>query len=162
MRGVVRTAEKVAKVKADFPSAQNLDFALVSDMTAPGAFDEAVKSSPPFDTVIHTASPFNYSTAKSNADFLEPAIRGTAEILRAIKNHAPEVKRVIITSSFAAIGNPKDLQSNGKVYTSEDWNPLTKEEAETPGDHRLAYWGSKKFAEKAGMRIAAASNKFVY
>jgi nucleoside-diphosphate-sugar epimerase len=59
VRAVVRSESKAAQVLADFPTAgSKLDFGIVPDITTPGAFDEVVKSTPPFDTVIHTASPF--------------------------------------------------------------------------------------------------------
>lgn len=38
-------------------SKDKLDFAIVKDIAQKGAFDEAVKSDPPFEAVIHTASP---------------------------------------------------------------------------------------------------------
>ena len=81
-------------------------------------------------------------------DFLIPAKRGTEEILRAIKAHAPDVKRVVVTSSCAAVldfaaGN------NGRVYTADDWNPSTWEEA-VAGDKGVGYRASKKYAERAG------------
>lgn len=76
-------------------------------------------------------------------DFLDPAIKGTTGILKAIKAHAPTVKRVVITSSFAAIVNPKQHPPS---YSEKDWNPLTWEEALDPS---LVYRGSKTFAEKA-------------
>ncbi|KAK4981985.1 hypothetical protein LTR28_002863, partial [Elasticomyces elasticus] len=37
-----------------------LDFVLVEDIAKEEAFDEAVKSNPPFEAVIHTASPFHF------------------------------------------------------------------------------------------------------
>ena len=74
------------------------------------------------------------------------AVNGTVGILKAIKKSAPTVKRVVITSSFAAIlripGPPK-----GHVYTEKDWNPITDEEAlENPAN---GYRASKTFAERA-------------
>lgn len=77
-------------------------------------------------------------------DLLDPAIIGTTGILKALKANAPTVKRVAITSSFAAIVNPKN---NPKTYNEESWNPVTWEEA--MGDPGTAYRGSKTFAEKA-------------
>lgn len=70
-------------------------------------------------------------------DFLDPAIKGTTGILKAIKAHAPTVKRVVITSSFAAIVNPKQ---HPKVYSEKEWNPVTWEEAM---DHSNVYRASK-------------------
>lgn len=70
-------------------------------------------------------------------DFLDPAIKGTTGILKAIKEYAPTVKRVVITSSFAAIVNGKQ---HPKVYSEKEWNPVTWEETM---DHSQVYRGSK-------------------
>ncbi|KAH8677625.1 hypothetical protein BX600DRAFT_486001 [Xylariales sp. PMI_506] len=156
VRGVVRSESKVAQLQksfAKYPTTQ-LDFAVVQDITSPGAFDEALKSEPPFDWVIHTASPFNYrkATSDSNAEnFLNPAIKGTTEVLSGIKRVAPSVTRVVLTSSAAAVitwTNPKVTEPT-KVYSGADWNPVTLEEAEVSSNVNTAYQASKKFAEKA-------------
>ena len=89
------------------------------------AFDEAVKSDPPFDIVIHTASPFHFNVQDVQKDLLDPAINGTTGILKAIKKSAPTVKRVVITSSFAAIIDGAKGLRPGYVYTEADWNPTT-------------------------------------
>ena len=64
VRAVVRSQAKASAVAEDFPKHANtpsLDFAIVTDITAPHAFDSALVSEHnPFDTVIHTASPFLY------------------------------------------------------------------------------------------------------
>ena len=152
VRGIVRSQAKAQQVLSDFPNfGTKLDFGIVPDITAPGAFDSVVQSSPPFDTVIHTASPFLYRAISDNREFLDPAIKGTLEVLKSVNAHAPSVKRVVITSSCAAIvnfgGNP--ISSPQKVYTEEDWNPTTWEGALT-GTPNNAYQASKKFAEKSG------------
>lgn len=49
--------------------------------------------------------------------------------MKAIKAYAPTVKRVVVTSSFAAIVNVKE---HPKVYSEENWNPVTWEEAMDP------------------------------
>lgn len=98
---------------------------------------QAVKSSPPFDYVLHTASPFHFNIQDPVKDFLDPAIKGTTGILKAIKAYAPSVKRVVITSSFAAIVNSKQ---HPKVYSEKEWNPVTWEEAM---DHSNVYRASK-------------------
>lgn len=149
VRGVVRSQKKADQVLSDFPYAEtNLDFAIVPDMTVAGAFDEALTSNPPFTAVIHTASPLNYSDGKSLADFVEPAVRGTMGILEGC-NSFPSISKVVVTGSFASIGNPKDIQSNGKVYTSNDWNPAAVDDNDA-NNPRLAYWFSKTLAERAG------------
>lgn len=99
--------------------------------------EQAIKSDPPFDYVLHTASPFHFNVQDPVKDFLDPAIKGTTGILNAIKAHAPTVKRVVITSSFAAIVNGK---KHPKIYSEKEWNPVTWEEAMDPAN---TYRGSK-------------------
>lgn len=81
-------------------------------------------------------------------DLLDPAIIGTTGILKALKKNAPSVKRVVITSSFASIvDGSKGTSIPDKVYSEEDWNPITLEEAlQNPSN---GYRASKTFAEKA-------------
>ncbi|KAL5375687.1 hypothetical protein DPSP01_011044 [Paraphaeosphaeria sporulosa] len=146
----VRTQEKADKIKADNKSAVDsgqLSFAIVPDIAQEGAFDEAVVSDPPFEAVLHTASPFHFNVTDVQKDLLDPAVIGTTGILKSIKKSAPSVKRVVITSSFAAIVNPGKGNWPGHVYSEEDWNPITHEEAlESP---QAGYRASKTFAEKA-------------
>src|SRR5271155_1597830 len=76
VRSIVRSEAKAQQVLSDFPNWGNqLDFGIVPDITAPGAFDKAVQSASPFDTVIHTASPFLYRAISNNQEFLDPAIK---------------------------------------------------------------------------------------
>ena len=106
VRSVVRSQEKANQIVRDFPSYETqMEFGIVPDMTVPGAFNEVVKSTPPFDTLLHQASPFFFSSIMNNEEFLDPAIKGTTELLKAVKAYAPEVKRVIYTSSCAAVLN---------------------------------------------------------
>lgn len=79
-----------------------LAHAVVPDIAQDGASDEAIILVPPFDAVLHTASPFHFQF-QDPKKLLDPAIHRTKGILRAIKDKAPSVKRVVITSSFAAI-----------------------------------------------------------
>jgi hypothetical protein len=81
---------------------------IVPDMTVPGAFNEVVKSTPPFSTVLHQASPFFFSSITNNEEFLDPAIKGTTEILKEVKAYAHKVKRAVYTPSFAAVLNLDD------------------------------------------------------
>jgi len=64
------------------------------------------------------------------------------------------VKRVVLTSSFAAVGAWGLIDERNKVYTEDDWYPLTLEQAEAAGDDKVvAYLASKKFAELAAWKI---------
>lgn len=144
----VRSQAKGQRILDAHPNTpkEKLSFVVVEDVAADGAFDEvcfnlykvpfiadrelqAVKSSPPFDYVLHTASPFHFNVQDPVKDFLDPAIKGTTGILKAIQAYAPTVKRVVVTSSFAAIVDPK---TNPKTYSEKNWNPVTWEEAMDP------------------------------
>lgn len=99
--------------------------------------------------MIHLASPFILDSKDFQKDLFEPAVNGTLSILKATKDHSPSVKRVVITSSFAAVlVYTTDLRP-GHVYTEKDWNPMTADEAIKSGDGSAAYLVSKTLAEKA-------------
>lgn len=142
----VRSEEKGQKILENHPGtpSSKLSYVIVKDIAQEGAFDEAVKSDPPFEGVLHTASPFHFNVTDVTKDLLDPAIKGTTGILKAIKKSAPTVKRVVITSSFAAILN---AAKHEKVYSEANWNPITQEEAVK--DPSAGYRASKTFAEKA-------------
>ena len=59
----VRSQAKADKIKEAHSSykSDKLDFAIVEDIAQENAFDKAVVSDPPFEAVIHTASPFHFN-----------------------------------------------------------------------------------------------------
>ncbi|KIV85480.1 hypothetical protein PV11_01172 [Exophiala sideris] len=142
----VRNPDKGAElVKALTASSRSkLQYEIVKDVAQKGAFDEVIKSTPDFDYVLHTASPFHFNVQDPVKDFLEPAVTGTTSILEAIKDNAPSVKRVVITSSFAAINHGSDKKP--PFYDESVWNPITWDEAAQ--DKTKAYRGSKTLAER--------------
>ncbi|OJD28432.1 hypothetical protein ACJ73_00147 [Blastomyces percursus] len=143
----VRSEEKARKIRDSHPNVpkDKLDFAIVEDIAKLDAFDKAVISDPPFETVIHTASPFHFRASDNKAELFDPAINGTVGILRAIKRSAPTVKHVVITSSFASIIDANKPPTY--TYSEADWNPITEAEALQSPIH--GYRASKAFAEKA-------------
>jgi len=50
----VRSQEKADKIKEAYPNVgkDKLDFAIVKDIAIEGAFEDAVKSDPPFEAVV--------------------------------------------------------------------------------------------------------------
>ncbi|KAH6670728.1 putative NADPH-dependent methylglyoxal reductase GRP2 [Halenospora varia] len=146
----VRSEAKAQKIRDAHPevSKDKLDFRVVEDIAQPGAFDDALKSTPDLDSVIHTASPFHFNVTDAKKDLIDPAVIGTTGILSAIKKYAPSVKRVVITSSFASIVNADKGNSwTEHTYTESDWNPITEEESTLNPSN--AYRASKTFAERA-------------
>lgn len=83
-------------------------------------------------------------------DCLDPAVKGTTGILKSIKAYAPTVKRVVITSSSAAVLNPPNHR---EVYDETSWSEITWEEGVQ--EMTKTYRASKKFAEKAAWDFVA-------
>ncbi|KXH59332.1 NAD dependent epimerase/dehydratase [Colletotrichum salicis] len=151
----VRNQAKADAVKQSYPGigADRLSFAIVPDVAKSDAFADAVKSDPPFEAVIHTASPFHFNVTDIKADLLDPAINGTTGILQEIKQNAPSVKRVVITLSFGSMMDVSKGPWPGHTYDESDWNPIAMGQAlHSPG---AGYSASKKFAEKAAWDFLA-------
>lgn len=146
----VRSSAKADKIRAAYPTVgtDRLDFAIVEDIAREDAFDDALTSfTPPFEAVIHTASPFHFNVTDVQRDLLDPAIKGTTGLFRSIIKNAPTVKHVVITSSFASIVNPFKGSWPEHTYTEEDWNPVTLQQASESIPN--GYRASKTFAERA-------------
>ncbi|KAI3318831.1 ketoreductase [Xylariaceae sp. AK1471] len=152
---VVVTARSDEKGKRIIESVKphELSYAVVGDIAEEGAFDAVFQSQPPFDYVVHTASPYHLNVKDPVKDFLDPAIKGTTGLLESIKAYGPAVKRVVITSSSAAILNPN---KHAKCYDETHWAPTTWEDAiEDPPKH--AYRASKVYSEKAAWAFISNS-----
>lgn len=105
-----------------------------ADLTSDNNWDEAVKDC---DYVLHVASPFPAQDPKDENELIIPARDGALRVLKASRDAG--VKRVVLTSSFAAVGYSIDIKDH--VFTEEDW---TDANAELP-----AYIKSKTVAEKS-------------
>ena len=142
--GSVRSASKGERLK-QLTKSDRFSYEIVPDIGAEGAFDEALKKHPEISVFLHTASPFTFKVNDPEKDLLRPAIDGTKNALNAIAKYGPQIKKVVITSSAVAVfGWGKHIVQD-KVYTEDDWNPITWEESlQNP---MLGYFGSKKYAE---------------
>jgi dihydroflavonol-4-reductase len=92
------------------------------------------------DILMHTASPFPIASPKDEADLIRPAVDGTLRALRAA--HEAGVKRVILTSSIAAIYG-FNLPSDNDEFNESMWTDVNQPIG------RVAYTKSKTLAEKA-------------
>ncbi|KAJ8122727.1 hypothetical protein O1611_g9772 [Lasiodiplodia mahajangana] len=144
---VVVTARSVEKGKRIVESVKprRVSYVVVDDIAKEGAFDQIFQSQAPFDYVVHTASPYHMNVQDPVKDFLDPAIKGTTGIMKSIKKYGATVKRVVITSSSAAILNP---EKHEKVYDETFWAPTTLDNA-MKNPAKYAYGASKVLAEKA-------------
>jgi len=144
VRGTARTAAKAEDWIARFPNYKaRYEYAVVEDIAASGAFDEAVKGC---DIVAHIASPAHWNPKDNEADLLIPAINGTKNLLYATKGE-PGITRVVFTSSLAAITEPS--REPGKTVVETEWNPTTYEEAKVATNPAVVYRASKALAERA-------------
>jgi len=71
---------------------------------------------------------------------ITPAVKGTENVLNAA-NKAESVKRVVLTSSCAAIYGDPEERGKGHVFSEKDW-------CSTPSETVLPYFYSKKVAEE--------------
>jgi nucleoside-diphosphate-sugar epimerase len=90
------------------------------------------------DFVLHVASPFPESLPKHEDDLIGPAREGALRVLRAARDAG--VKRVVLTSSFAAIG-----YGHGKPSQPFDETSWT----DPAGADVMPYVKSKTLAERA-------------
>ncbi|KAL6311818.1 hypothetical protein AAG906_033378 [Vitis piasezkii] len=100
------------------------------------------------DGVFHTASPVAVEVSDPQAELIDPALRGTINILRSCAK-VPSVKRVVVTSSMATVVfNGKSLTPD--MLVDESWfsNPLLLEQS------KLWYMLSKTLAEEAAWKFA--------
>ena len=122
-----------------------------ADLLNESSYDEAMKDC---ELVFHTASPFINSVKNPQRDLIDPALIGTKNILNSV-NRTESVKRVILTSSIAAImGDTKDLRSlpNG-IVNEKNWN-------NTSNLNHQAYSYSKTLAEREAWKINKAQNRW--
>lgn len=85
---------------------------------------------------------------------MDPAIKGTTGILKSIHAHAPSVKRVVITSSSAAILHPPN---HPEVYDESSWSDVTWEQALDP---QHTYRASKvTVSQRKNSRITELSHE---
>ena len=122
-----------------------------ADLLDEGSYDEAMQGC---ELVIHTASPFINNTKNPVKDLIDPALKGTTNVLNSVKK-TETVKRVVLTSSCVAMyGNAKDLLDYpNQTMTEEHWN-TTSNETESPYNY------SKVLAEKKAWDIANGQNRF--
>jgi nucleoside-diphosphate-sugar epimerase len=108
---------------------------ITADLERDEGWSEAVRGC---DYVLHVASPLPHSLPKNENEIISPARDGTLRVLRASRDAG--VKRVVVTSSFAAIGYGHEHRT--RPFDENDWTNLN-------GREMTAYTKSKAIAERA-------------
>jgi nucleoside-diphosphate-sugar epimerase len=115
-----------------------------ADITKDGNWDKALKGC---RYVLHVASPTHIENANED-EVVRPAVEGTLRVLKAARDAG--VKRVVLTSSFGALGFSHHDRST--VTTEADWTD--------PNEKGLsAYEKSKILAERAAWDFMEKSGK---
>lgn len=122
-----------------------------ADLLQDGTYDEAMNGC---ELVFHTASPFTSRIKDPQKDLVDPALKGTGNVLASV-NKIASVKRVVLTSSCAAIiGDAKDtLKIPSGMASEEHWN------ATSTIDHQT-YSYSKTVAEKEAWKICKKQDRW--
>ncbi len=145
VRTTVRSLKREADVRATLKQAgadagDRLSF-FAADLEQDAGWPEAVAGA---DYVLHVASPFPSSVPKHEDELIVPAREGALRVLRASRDAG--VKRVVLTSSFAAIGYGQKEQE--KPFDETNWT-------DPNGPDVLPYVKSKTLAERAAWDFIA-------
>ena len=145
VRATVRSLKREGDVRAMLKEGgaepgHRLSF-IAADLETDAGWPDAVAGC---DYVFHVASPIPPNVPKHEDDLIVPAREGTLRVLRASRD--ARVKRVVLTSSFGAIGyghKPRTAPFNETVWTN------------LAGDDVPAYQKSKTLAERAAWDFIA-------
>jgi len=149
VRTTVRTLSREADVRAllregGAEPGERLSF-VAADLQNDAGWADAVAGS---DYVLHVASPIPQHVPKDENELIVPAREGALRVLRAARDAG--VKRVVMTSSFAAIGYGHKPRQ--EPFDETSWTNLAD-----PGV--LPYPKSKTIAERAAWDFIAAEGR---
>lgn len=127
---------------------------VAADLTSDAGWPAAVAGC---EFVLHIASPFPALVPKDENELIVPARDGALRVLRAARDAG--VKRVVLTSSFAAVGYGNPPREPGPVrggpgappqppFTEKDWTDPTQPDV-------MPYTKSKTLAERAAWDFIA-------
>ncbi|MBV7412590.1 NAD-dependent epimerase/dehydratase family protein [Dermabacteraceae bacterium TAE3-ERU27] len=119
-----------------------------ADLLAPGSYREAMAGC---EVVMHTASPFTSKISDPQKDLVDPALEGTRNVLASV-NETPSVRRVVLTSSIAAMFTEAAELPDG-LLTPDRWNGSATLDYQP-------YYLSKRLAEQEAWRIAGEQERW--
>ena len=121
------------------------------DLLQPDSYKAAMEGC---ELVYHTASPFTLDIKDPQKELIDPAVKGTANVLKSV-NETPSVKRVVVTSSCAAIYTDAidTVNAPGGKITEEVWNKTSSLDYQP-------YSLSKTLAEQKAWEMNKAQNNW--
>lgn len=139
VRKLARADEVKAMLREGGADPGGVQFA-EADLLSDDGWNEAASGC---EYVLHVASPFPQGVPKNPDDLVVPAREGALRVLRAARDAG--VKRVVLTSSFAAVGYGHPEKTR---FTEKDWTNV-----DAPGV--APYPRSKTLAERAAWDFIA-------
>jgi nucleoside-diphosphate-sugar epimerase len=145
VRSLKREADVRAMVKEGGADPGNRLSFFAADLENDAGWPQAVAGC---EYVLHVASPFPASVPKHEDELIVPAREGALRVLRASRDAG--VKRVVLTSSFAAIGYGQKQQT--APFNETNWTDPNSNDA-------LPYVKSKTIAERAAWDFIASEGR---
>lgn len=155
VRTTVRNLSRESEVRAmlkvgGVDAGERLTF-FAADLEKDAGWADAVHGC---EFVLHVASPLPASVPKNEDELIVPAREGTLRVLRAARDAG--VKRVVVTSSFAAIGYGHP--ASHPAFTEKDWtDPNAKDVMPYPKSKTLAERAAWDFIAKEGGALELAT-----
>ena len=141
LRSMDRKDEVLDSLESHNTSAEHLSL-FEADLLSDDGWDAAIEGC---DYLLHIASPFVLSN-ESLDFFVKPAVEGATRALKFAQKHG--IKKVVLTSSFAAIGDTFD---GTESFDESHWS-------DTTNDRMSFYSFSKTLAEKAALDYIKNNN----
>ncbi|KAL2942061.1 Tetraketide alpha-pyrone reductase 1 [Bienertia sinuspersici] len=116
VKATVRDPKKVDHLRSLEGAKERLHL-LPANLLEEGSFDAAVEGC---EGVFHTASPFYHDVKDPQVELLDPAVKGTNNVLNACAKFS-SIKRVVLTSSMAAVAYNSKPRTP-EVVVDESWN----------------------------------------
>ena len=149
VNGTLRSKSREEEVRSSLKKANLSDTNLSlyeCDLMSDDGWEKAIDGC---DYVLHIASPFINGLPDHEDDLIKPALTGTQRILELSATN-PQIKKIIITSSFAAVGDTFNGQT---VFNESDWSD--------PNNNKIsAYNKSKTLAEKSAWDFMESNPSF--
>ena len=159
VRGTLRSTKHEARLKSifaeDITSDGQLEF-VTADLLSDEGWDTAMRG---LEYVMHVASPVPQGRISSEDDLIQPALQGTRHVLEAA--HKAGIKRVVMTSSVAAMHDPRSTDSR-RIWAENDWADPTQDIGAYPKSKALAERAAWDFVEAhPGMELATINPTYV-
>ncbi|PYH68913.1 putative 3-beta hydroxysteroid dehydrogenase/isomerase [Aspergillus vadensis CBS 113365] len=158
LRISVRKEEQIPKLKAVLSEYEDrIEFVITPDITQPSSFAGKLDGA---KYVLHVASPMPHGTNPET--YFGPAVMGTTAILKEAAK-VSSIKKVVITSSIAALIPMSGRPEGGVIKENNDWDLSVDQTADLTGANDEAtsmqlYHASKLLANQASWDFKKTEN----